>query len=316
MNENTYDILESCLQELDNGIGVEAVLSRYPKFAEELRPILKAASQAKKMSAPAPSQAAVIRGRARLMQQVAEKREGKIAPRKRVIPFFQRIAISFTMTAMLLLSGTGLVSASSSALPGQNLYPVKRNWESVRLFFAFDPNSRVLLEDEFKLEREHEANELLSEREEYEVEFSGVLSTVNGTTYISTLPVVFPAGTQLPADGTALEIKGRTTDKGYVEVIEFEISDERDVPSGGNQDSNEGGDEGHEGDEGNIIPSLKAPEQKSLENKNGSEVASTPTLTLSEKAESSKEKEEGRSSDTEKKDNESESSEDDLPSSD
>jgi hypothetical protein len=236
MNETTmYDILESCLEELENGAQVDSLLAKYPAYAGELRPILIAAREAQKMSAPEPSREAVTRGRARLMQRVSELREAQTpAPRKRVIPFFQRLAISLAVTVTLVLSGTGLVSASSSALPGQNLYPVKRRWEDVRLFFAFDPGHRKSLEGEIKREREHEVNELLAENEEHEVEFSGVLKTVNGTTYISNLPVIFSADLQLPADGTTVEAKGRTTDKGYVEVTSFEMES-------GDSDANEDG---------------------------------------------------------------------------
>lgn len=297
MNEELYDILESCLQELQHGAELESLLARYPKFAAELRPALKASMQAQNMSAPMPSREAVMRGRARLMQKVAETREGKIAPRKRVIPFFHRIAISLSITAGLLVGGTGLVGASSSALPGQNLYPVKRNWESVRLFFTFDQNARLKLEDEFKHEREHEANELLFEKEEYEVEFYGVLNTVNGVTYVSSLPVVFPAGAQIPADGTPLEVKGRTTDQGYVEVIQFEM----ELPDG-----DQNGDENESGSSGETIPaaetagkkeeekiSAPAATQGSNEYEAGSLITPTPTWSPGEQGSSSESTEQG-----------------------
>lgn len=253
MNEITmYDILESCLQELGNGAPIDSLLARYPAYANDLRPILIAAREAQKMSAPEPSHEAVKRGRARLMQRVSELREVQSSkPRKRAIPFLQRIAIAFAITAIFISSGTGLVSASSSALPGQNLYPVKRRWENVRLLFAFNTEVRKLLEDELEHEREHEANELLSEGEEHEVEFSGVLTTVNGTIYVSTLPVVFPDNLQIPADGTVIKAEGRTTYKGYVEISEFKISKESSSSSGLNDDSEEDNDNENNSDNDN-----------------------------------------------------------------
>jgi hypothetical protein len=315
MNEALYDILESCLTELENGAQVESLLARYPAYAEELRPILIAVLEAKKMSAPEPSREAVVRGRARLMQRVSAIREEKTAPRRWVSPFFfRKLAVSLVLTLTLALSGTGLVGASSSALPGQNLYPVKRRWENVRLFFTFDAAEKLLLEQEFKHEREHEANELLSEGEQYEVEFSGVLTNVNGITYISTLPVVFPSGLQIPADGTALEVKGWTTDKGYVEIIEFEVSDENISPPGENNDSGEGNKDG--GNEVNSAPSFETPEHKSPESTNlteapeggsgqpdgnNGEVIPTPAGVPGES---------GNSSETQSKDGESESDSD------
>lgn len=222
MNEEIYNILESCLQDLDSGVDIETILSRHLKFANELRPILQAAALAKNETAPAPSQDAVIRGRARLMQRAAELREGKIAPRKRIIPFFQRIAISFTLTATLLLSGTGLVGASSSALPGHKLYPVKRGWEGLRLFLTFNEDERDSLEQEIENERLHEVNELLFEDEHSLVDFSGVFTNANGALYVSDVLVVFPEGAQLPEEGKTIHIVG-WTEKEYVEVIRFEI---------------------------------------------------------------------------------------------
>src|SRR5688500_13648214 len=118
MNKGIYDILESCLQELENGVEIDDILSRFPDHKKELRPILNASLKAKHKVVLAPTQAATIRGRARLMQKVVEIQQEKSATRKHGIPFFQRIAISFAVTTILLLSGTSLVGASSTALPG------------------------------------------------------------------------------------------------------------------------------------------------------------------------------------------------------
>ena len=35
-----YDVLETCLQEIENGADVDTVLLRYPEYADELRPIV------------------------------------------------------------------------------------------------------------------------------------------------------------------------------------------------------------------------------------------------------------------------------------
>ena len=236
MNKDMYDILESCLQELENGVEIENILSRFPDHKKELRPILNAALKAGNGTAPVPTQAAVIRGRARLMQKVAKLQQEKSAPRKHAIPLFQRIAISFTVTATLLLSGTSLVGASSTALPGQNLYPVKRGWENIRLFFTFNEEDRNFLEMEFEGERLEEIDELLSNESDDDrhfVDFSGILSIINNIPYISQVQVLFPAGAQLPLQGTALHVKGWTTEKGYVEIISFEILPPGSVIPGG-----------------------------------------------------------------------------------
>lgn len=254
MNKDMYDILESCLQELENGVAIDDILSRFPDHAKELRPILNASLKARSRTVPAPTQAAINRGRARLMQKAAEIQQKKNAPQKHAIPFFQRIAISFAVTATLLLSGTSLVGASSTALPGQNLYPVKRGWENIRLFFAFNEEARNFLEEQFEGERLEEIDELLSndiDDDRHLVDFSGILNIANGMPYVSQVQVLFPADAQLPPQGTALHVKGWTTEKGYVEIISFEILPPGSVIPGGfttpfplMEDKNESNEEG------------------------------------------------------------------------
>lgn len=220
---NLFDALEICLQEIENGADMETVLARFPNLAAELRPILETSIKARSMSAAEPSQEVIRRGRARVMQRAAELRESKVAPRKRVIPAFQRLALSFSLAALLLLSGTGLLNASASALPGENLYPVKRTWEGVRLLLIFDKQARTLLEDQFEYERLHEVNELLTEGRHETIQFAGVFMQVNGVNYVSGVPVILPSNVQLPANGAPVIITGQTNAQGVVELISFEL---------------------------------------------------------------------------------------------
>ena len=221
---NVFDALEFCLREIEEGGEMETALARFPEYAEELRPILETSIKARAMASPEPSPEVVWRSRARVMQHAAELRESQVAPRtKRVIPLFQRLAISFTLAAIFLMSGSGLLSASASALPGENLYPVKRGWESIRLFFIFDSEARSLLEHEFENERLHEANELLAEGRHEVIEFAGVFMQVNGAYYVSGLQVTLPAGISLPANGDAVVVTGRTNAQGFVEVITLQL---------------------------------------------------------------------------------------------
>jgi len=219
MNNKLFDALEICLQEIKNGAEVEAILARYPELAGELRPILNTAAKARKMAVPGPSPEAVRRGRARVMQRAAELREAKLAPRtRRVIPAIQRFAMAFTLAAMLLMSGSGLVNVSASALPGEHLYPVKRTWEDLRLIFVFDQNARRMLEDEYESERLHEVTELLGEGRHESIQFAGVYMLVNGASYVSGVQVILPAGGLQPDNGTPVVITGRTNAQGFVEI--------------------------------------------------------------------------------------------------
>ena len=223
---NLFDALEFCLREMEEGGNMETALSRFPEFAEELRPILETSIKAQAMAAPEPAPDVVRRSRARVLQRAAELRESKVAPRsapRRVIPVFQRLALSFALVAVFLMSGGGLLSASASALPGEQLYPVKRGWENVRLFFIFDTQARSLLEHEFENERLHEANELILEGRHEIIQFAGVFMQVNGLSYVSGLQITLPATIPVPANGDAVVISGRTNSQGFVEVVNLEI---------------------------------------------------------------------------------------------
>jgi len=224
MNNKLYDALEICLREIENGVTLENVLARFPDLAAELRPILKASVKARKLNvASAPSPEAIRRGRAKLLQRASEMREAKVAPRRRVIPIFQRLALSLGLTATFLLSGTGLVGASATALPGENLYPVKRTWEDLQLFFIFDKDARDAAQSQFETERLHEVNELLAEGRHEVIQFAGVFMQVNGTNYVSGVTVVVPATLQIPENGTAVIATGRTNAQGFVELESLEL---------------------------------------------------------------------------------------------
>ncbi len=224
MNNKLYDALEICLREIENGATLENVLARFPELAAELRPILKASVKARTLNVvSAPSPEAIRRGRAKLLQRASEMREAKVAPRRRVIPIFQRLALSLGLTATFLLSGTGLVGASATALPGENLYPVKRTWEDLQLFFIFDKDARDAVQSQFETERLHEVNELLAEGRHEVIQFAGVFMQVNGMNYVSGVTVVVPATLQIPENGTAVIATGRTNAQGFVELESLEL---------------------------------------------------------------------------------------------
>lgn len=259
MNNKLYEALESCLQALENGDSLDAALARHPGLESELRPILEAASQARGMSAPMPSADAMRRGKARLLQQAAEMREAKRPARRRqsVIPLFQRLAIALSLAAAALFSGTGLVQASSTALPGENLYPVKRTWEDMRLFFVFSSEAREAMEGEYEQERLDEVAELLREGRVVSITFSGVVSQVadNGLV-VSGVPVALTGQTAFSGDpltlGAAVIVTGRTDTLGHVSAVMVQVLPPGSVvPTGEREDesSTDGGES--EGPQGN-----------------------------------------------------------------
>lgn len=220
---NIFNALENCIQEIENGAEIESVLKQFPELASELRPILKTAVKAQQNQTAEPTAEAFQRGRAKLMQRAAQFQQSPVVKRKNTRPLFSRVAISFALALAFLLSGTGLLSASASTLPGDRLYSVKRGWENVRLFLIFDQEARELLEDEFENERLHEVNELLSQAKNVQIQFAGVFMQVNGANYVSGVSVVLPSTIQTPTNGAIVSVIGFTNLQGWVEVSTLEL---------------------------------------------------------------------------------------------
>jgi hypothetical protein len=228
MNDKLYDALEVCLRALETGVDIESVLLLYPQFADELRPALEAAIRARELALPAVPQAAIQRGRARVLQHAAGMRKSMAKPRSRWSMFaFPRLASSLAIALVLLLSGTGLVSASSAALPGDNLYPVKRSWEGLRLLFVFSPQEREGLESRFEQERLDEISELLTEGRKEPIAFAGLVTAQDLLSWkVSGITVMITPSSRLPADpvaiGAPVMVIGHTNSQGFVEVDSLE----------------------------------------------------------------------------------------------
>lgn len=250
-----YDALENCLQNLEQGQDLDSALARYPDLAKQLRPMLEASLRARASSEHTIQRDVQRRGRARLLQRAAEMREAKRAPRRRMIPMFSRWAITLGVAGGLFLSSTGLVSASSGTLPGDQLYPVKRTWEDVRLLFMFNPQGRDVLTSEYEQERLNEIDELLVKGRSAPITFSGLVTNQqNGQWMVSGIPVSVTTSTRLPAgvisNGVPVTIIGTTRNGGIVEAQEIQlllpgVSLPPLEPSGDNDQTGETDNENH-----------------------------------------------------------------------
>ncbi|HSG44022.1 MAG TPA: DUF5667 domain-containing protein [Anaerolineales bacterium] len=209
-----YEILEVCLNEIEQGVNIDTVLSRYPEHADELRPVVEASVQAKDMAVPAPSPEVVKRNRAKILQRAAEMRETRTARWTWSLPL-SRAFVSLAALLIFLFSGTGLVQAASASLPGDGLYPVKRAWESMLLFTTLDVQERNTLQLENEYERLEEIQEVLKLGRSAGVDFSGYVTRQNGDEWrVSGVTVFISSRTQMPDQpvqtGMAVHVIGQT----------------------------------------------------------------------------------------------------------
>ena len=233
MNERLYEALEVCLNALETDADLGAVLKRFPDLQDELRPLLETAQKARTLAISEVPDKTLRGGKMHVLGRAAELRKAAPNPRRRWSMFaFPRLATSLAIALIFLLSGTGLVSASSGALPGDGLYPVKRTWEDVRLMLVVNPAGREHLEDQYEQERLHEVDELLVEKRHETITFTGMVTNQIGDQWrVSGIDVQITPLSRLPLVpvevGASIMVKGRTNAQGFVEAerVTFSGSD-------------------------------------------------------------------------------------------
>ncbi len=276
MREDIYTILENCLSMLDQGSDLEACLARYPEHASELRPLLIASMDAESLPVKELPLDVVRRSKSKLLNAAAEMREQKSRkmayfglPVKRV--FRISFAVLITLLMVVGVGGTGLVRASTVALPGDQFYPVKITWEKLLLTMAVSQIEREVLEDRFERERVEEVEELFSSSRSEKVKFFGQVDGIfPDQISVSGVPVVITSETRV--DGLIVmnawvRVEGETTPEGMViaEKIKVESSRSEDGQNSdqNNSDSTPGSDDSGKGNgnQGEDDPeSTKSPE--------------------------------------------------------
>jgi uncharacterized membrane protein YgcG len=228
MTDPLFDALEVCLQNLERGQTLDSALTLYPDLESELRPILEVSLQARTLAVSSIPDQVQRRARARLLQRAAELRASKRSSVRRKLAFLPRMVLAFGLTAAFILSSTGLVSASSNSLPGDQLYPVKRTWEGVQLAFVLNEQTRETLQSQFEQERLNEIDELLVQNRSQSVSFSGlVLQRQDGKWLVSGVQVLVNDKTHLPAsqisDSVPVMVIGVTNSNGVLNAQEIQV---------------------------------------------------------------------------------------------
>lgn len=252
MKTPLYEALSDCLDAIESGMDIETCLARYPHLAADLRPLLVTAAQARAASVNDIPEDVMRRSRARVLNAAAELRERAaapvVAPRLRWPKFHwsarlsRLVMVTLIVLAFMVTGGAGLASASNGALPGDQLYPIKRRLEDLRLLLAFDPLARQVLEEAFENERMEEIGELFSRGRETKVDFYGYLTARTETGWIINQVIVqVTPQTRLEGAlglGAYVEVEGYTSPEGIV------IAERIRVRKGGEGEEKEEKEEG------------------------------------------------------------------------
>jgi len=285
---NVYEILEICLQEIENGVDIDSVLFRYPEHAEELRPMLEVSVHAKSIASPEASADVIRRNRSKVLQHAAQMREAKAPSARRLwsVPL-RRALVTLIVVGVLFISSTGLVRAASTTLPGDNLYPVKRTWEDVNILFTFNVQTREALEVEHENERLDELKNVFAAGRSVPVDFSGLVTRQNADLWlIAGVPVAVSAQTELPTQsivvGNAVHVLGMTQKDGAVLAQRIELlSADTPLPEVGDDNSfeleqensgasNQAGEDNSGKGSGSETPKIEATQSSEIESGSGS----------------------------------------------
>ena len=147
----SFDLaLEDCLERICRGEELESCLRQYPRYAVELRPLLRAALEVKQGSNVRPTEVFVERARVGLVAYMRSHPHGRSNLRhipvtgsatnplktpRRLKPVGQFLGAFSVLLFAFFATGTAL---AQSALPGQSLYSWKRTSETV--WQAVSPN--------------------------------------------------------------------------------------------------------------------------------------------------------------------------------
>jgi hypothetical protein len=146
MSEETAEVLDRCLKAAHSGRDPEDILREYPNEAAAVRPLLRIADDLAALPAPEPKQGAMLHAVALAAR-----------PRRSLLRRIPAPAWAALIALAIVSAGWGTVRASSGAMPGDALYPVKKLTERVSYAIARGPEAEADLLLRFSDRRLREA---------------------------------------------------------------------------------------------------------------------------------------------------------------
>lgn len=226
MNDARYDALEACLLAIEEGANLDQVLNEYPEIKDDLQPLLEMAIQSKKLQVGEIPADIMNRSRTQVLSQAARLPSTPEKPIG-ILMSLPRLATAILLVLILILTGSSLISASAQSLPGDQLYPVKRAVENVRLGITFNPTSHQHIEASFQERRLSEVQQLIKLRRSEMVSFDAqVLKQGDDRWLVGDIIVVLTPETTIIGEiipGMVVEIEGITQPEGWVLASEIHL---------------------------------------------------------------------------------------------
>lgn len=219
-----YDKFEICLNALETGADISAVLRLFPEDSAELAPLLETAQFARSRSYSEPEEAAILRSRTRIIVEANRLRDRKSAGLLGLRLPRLALAVVFVL-AILVLGAGGLLVTSAQSLPGDQTYPIKQVIEKLRLQIAPGLSSRPYTESQFQQLRVNEVQQLLDLQRSESIVFTGAVEEITDEFWIiaDVLVQVSPQTTLLGqvGKGAFVQVSGTTSSNGWVDAREI-----------------------------------------------------------------------------------------------
>jgi len=226
MTDRFESILDESISAWQAGVPLEEILAEVPDYADELRPLLYAATvltDPNPVPAPAEKKAALraeyikqvtelpaitpapFRGKVRAIIKVIKRRTTREAVLKDII------TVTITIILTLFVVALTLNYLAANTIPSDFLYGVKRISEDIQLSLTFDPERKAELEEEFNQRRLEEIEKLIEQNRAAVIQFKGILETKGENLWIVEDHTIF-----LPND---ISIEDEIVEGDVVEVI-------------------------------------------------------------------------------------------------
>jgi hypothetical protein len=181
MNKELHDAFESSLKLIENGLEIERAIALYPDLADELHEPLTTAAMLIDSNASFPSRGSIRSSREKVI--AAMKKQARRTLRYSFAPLRLRSAWALGVVVFVIV-GSGILTASASALPGGALYPLKRAVERLRYELTLTDQSQADLEAQLRRERITEAQALIEGGLQSSVSLQGQIDRITGSQLI------------------------------------------------------------------------------------------------------------------------------------